>query len=87
MCNTSYKRTFLERLQIVLGLRKQCGIIFEGKDRCQFLAKRSSDFCPWNFANGEGSGCSSIAVDPEIREFINSQKADINFYTGEVINY
>lgn len=73
MCNTDIERTWKENLLILLRIRKQCGMIHPDNTRCQFLAKRGSDFCPWSSA---GSG-----DDIEVQEFSKQyRKKCINFY-------
>ena len=77
MCNSEYMRNWKENILILLKIRKQCGKIDPNKLRCQFLAKRGSDFCPWSTA------CSGD--DIEVQEFsIKYNKKCTNYY--EVIN-
>ena len=77
MCNSGYNRSWKENLLIIFRIRKQCGKIDLNKLRCQFLAKRESDFCPWSSAG--------IGDDIEVQKFsIEYNKKCSNYY--EVTN-
>ena len=73
MCNLDYKRNWKENLLIIFRIRKQCGMIHPDNLRCQFLAKRGSDFCPWSSV--------SSGDDDEVQEFsIKYHKKCTNYY-------